>query len=395
MDLDVAVIGASSSGLYAAELLARAGKRVAVFEREAGLASARRTMIVTSKLQETLSAVPDDLILHAVSIMRVQTPGACVDVGLRPPDLIIERVSLIRHLAQRAADAGAELRFGLRFHDMEPFEEGIRLHFNGHKEQQLTVTAEAVIGADGVFSDVATAARIGRPPYVPILQAEVSLPSGWDPGITKVWFGLDGERFFYWLIPESAERGVVGLAGDDTAVIRRLLQRFLQCHNLVPLAYQGAQVAMHHPRLRPWGRVGNAPVLLVGDAAGQVKVSTIGGSITGFAGAEAAARSLLNGTSYSRELRALKRELDAHWWIREFLERLDSKGYDELVSYVTPAVRDLLARKNRDEAIDLVWRLPLVQPRFMWLVGKALLGGRRFPELRPSSEEIQISTTLD
>lgn len=391
MDFDVVVVGASTSGLYAAELLARAGKRVAVFERQAGLASARRTLIVTPRLQEVLAAMPETIVLHTISIMRVQTPNASVDIRLRSPDLIIERVGLTRHLAQRAADAGAELRFGLRFQDMQPHREGVRLYLNGHRDQQVVVTAGAVVGADGVFSDVASAAGIGRPPSVPILQAEVTLPPGWDPEITKVWFDVNDTRFFYWLIPESADRGVVGLVGDDRTVTRRLLQRFLQRHNLAPLAYQGAQVAMYHPRLRPWGRVGRVPVFLVGDAAGQVKVSTVGGTVTGLWGAGAAVSSLLRGTSYARELGPLKRELNTHWLLRLLLERLDNAGYDALVRNLTPAVRAFLSHRNRDEMAGGVWRLLLLQPRLIPLGLRLLFRRRQEPVQLTSGRITRVS----
>ncbi|MCZ7574875.1 MAG: hypothetical protein M5U01_40505 [Ardenticatenaceae bacterium] len=58
--------------------------------------------------------------------------------------------------------------------------------------------------------------------------------------------------------------------GDDRARTHALLQHFLVRHGFQPLAYQGAQIALHHPRLRPWGQIGAAPVLLVGDAAGHL-----------------------------------------------------------------------------------------------------------------------------
>ena len=65
---------------------------------------------------------------------------------------------------------------------------------------------------------------------------------------------------------------------------------------------------------------------MVGDAAGQVKVTTVGGTVTGIEGANAAARAILKRTSYRHELSSLKRELDLHWFIRVMLDRLDNRG---------------------------------------------------------------------
>jgi len=365
MDFDVAVVGASSSGLYAAELLAQAGQRVAVFERERALVPARRTLIVTPRLSHALHRIPEAAVLHRIHVMAVATPGAAVSITLQEPDLVIERGRLARALADRARDAGVELRYGYDFLGFIPCSGGVTLRLRADDGREARVSARAVIGADGAFSHVAAMAGIRRPSVVPILQAEVRLPSDWDPAVTQVWFDARDTRFFYWLIPESSERAVVGLVGDPGVDMRALLRRFLRRHGLEPLGYQGALVAMHHPRLRPWARVGDAPVLLVGDAAGQVKVTTVGGTVTGFLGAAAAARALIKGTPYARELRALERELDLHWLLRVLLDRMDNAAYDRLVESITPRVRQILGRYTRDELTGALWRLLLSQPRLL------------------------------
>lgn len=373
MKLDVAIIGASSAGLYAAEQLARAGRRIGVFEQQTSLKHARRTLIVTPQLRRVLGYIPDAAVLHRIHVMAVASSNANVNIEFRDPDLVIERSHLTHLLADHAQEAGARLRYGHCFQVLELRPEGVALHFSTANGQATTVVTGAVIGADGLFSKVAAATGIERPPAVPTLQAEVRLPPGWDPAVTQVWFDADDTRFFYWLIPEAAERGVVGLVGDDRAETRALLQRFLDRHGLQPLAYQGAQVALHHPRLRPWSQAGSASVLLVGDAAGQVKNTTVGGTVTGLWGADAAVRALLEGTPYARELRPLKRELDLHWFIRRLLDRLDNPGYDRLVESVAPAVQQFLGRHNRDEMAGAFWKLPLRQLSLLTLGLRLLL----------------------
>lgn len=379
MTVDVAVVGASSAGLYAAELLAQAGWRVAVFEQQPELAPARRTLIVTPQLERVLGYVPEAAVVHRVATMAVAAPGAQVRVDLHEPDPIVERSQLIHLLAARARAAGATISCGLRFQRLEPATDGAALTLCG-ANGPTTVIARAVIGADGACSDVAAAAKLERPPVVSIIQAEIALPPGWHPTLAQVWFDADDTRFFYWLLPESRERGVLGVVGDDRAATRALLDRFLARRGFRPLAYQAAQVACYHPRLRPWTRVGTAPVLLVGDAAGQVKVTTVGGTVSGLWGAAAAARALLRGSSYAAEVGSLKRELDVHWIMRLLLDRLDNGGYDRLIRAVTPALRRFLGRRNRDEMAGAFWRLPLHQP---WLLATALRLLLRRPGGRP------------
>jgi flavin-dependent dehydrogenase len=374
---DVAVVGASTSGLYAAEQLARSGLAVGVFERQREIQPARRTYIITPQLRRLLDYDPEPVVLHRIRFMDVATPGAFARVELGEPDVIIERSELTRWLKERALKAGATLHSGYRFQQISPHPGGAELGFSGPDRVDVRVTAGAVIGADGVTSDVASASGLNLPPSVPIVQAEVRLPPDWNPEVSQVWFDVRKTRYFYWLIPESPEVGVAGLVGEPHGDTRALLREFLEQHRLEPLAYQGGQVAMHHPRLRPQGSVGGAPVFLVGDAAGQVKVTTVGGTVTGLWGAKAAARALLNGGSYARELRPVKRELDLHWAIRLVLERLDNRGYDTVVRSVNQGVEGFLGRYNRDEMAGTIWRLPLLQPRLLWIGLKALLPGPR------------------
>ena len=105
--------------------------------------------------------------------------------------------------------------------------------------------------------------------------------------------------------------------------------------------------------------------MLIGDAAGQVKVTTVGGSVTGFWGAQAAVDAVLNGKTYAEELRPLKRELDLHWFIRLLLERLDNRGYDYLVNSMNPGIQDFLGKHTRDEMAGEFWKMVFIQPRFI------------------------------
>jgi flavin-dependent dehydrogenase len=353
--------------LYAATQLARAGKRVAVFEQAQALNPARRTLIVTPHLRRILPDLDAPALLHRISELALSSPGAGTAVTLQDPDLIVERGALIHALAREATGAGVTLILNRRFRGLHPAHSGVRVEFQDADRATVNVTARAVLGADGVFSDVARAAGLEHPPSVPILQAEIELPRGWDPALTRVWFDADATRFFYWLIPESSTRAVVGLVGDERSGMRQLLRRFLEREGFKPLAYQGARIALYHPRLKPYTRVGDADVWLIGDAAGQVKVTTVGGTVSGLLGADAAVRGLVNGTAYADELRVVKRELELHRWMRVALDRFENSDYDRLVRAVTPRVREFLSRHNRDEMAGVAWQLPLLQPQLLSL----------------------------
>ena len=393
MHFEVVIIGASTAGLHAAAQLASAGKRVAVFDRKKELSPARRTLIVTSQMHRVLP-IPPSAVLHETGTLRVAVSGAATAVRLQEPDLVIERSEITRWLLARAEAEGVQVFLGSRFTGLEVSDVQVEVLFRSGSDKKRVTATEAIIGADGIKSNVGRAAAICQPPSVPIVQAEVTLPSGWDPDVTQVWFDADDTNFFYWLIPESSVRGVVGLVGSDGTQTQRLLARFLGHHRLKAEAYQGAKVALHHPRLRPWGRIGELPILMVGDAAGQVKVTTVGGTVTGIEGANAAARAILKRTSYRHELSSLKRELDLHWFIRVMLDRLDNRGYCVLVDSLSSRLRDFLGRHNRDSMAPVSWRLPFVQPRLCQVAVRCLWGRSR-ASLRNSGPVKSLFTEVE
>jgi flavin-dependent dehydrogenase len=124
----------------------------------------------------------------------------------------------------------------------------------------------------------------------------------------------------------------VGLIAEDPKRAERELKAFLQQQQLEPLEFQSSSVPMHRFELMSSVLARNRNVFIVGDAAGQVKVTTVGGVVTGLHGARALATAVLNGRDYRKELRKLKLELDLHLLVRRVLNWLDDKDYDELIA---------------------------------------------------------------
>ena len=309
--------------------------------------------------------------------------------------MVVERSEITRWLLARAEAEGVQVFLGSRFTGLEVSDVQVEVLFRSGSDKKRVTATEAIIGADGINSNVGRAAAICQPPSVPIVQAEVTLPSGWDPDVTQVWFDADDTNFF--LLAHSriqCQRSCRTGRQRDGTQTQRLLARFLGHHRLKAEAYQGAKVALHHPRLRPWGRIGELPILMVGDAAGQVKVTTVGGTVTGIEGANAAARAILKRTSYRHELSSLKRELDLHWFIRVRLDRLDNRGYCVLVDSLSSWLRDFLGRHNRDSMAPVSWRLPFVQPRLCQVAVRCLWGRSR-ASLRNSGPVKSLFTEVE
>jgi digeranylgeranylglycerophospholipid reductase len=370
---EVIVVGGSAAGLYTAAELARGGRGVRVLESKPALEPASRTLIVTNHFRNQLGSSAGASILNEIRRFELFTDGRSAQIALSKPDLIIERARLIPALAREAQQAGANLSFDVRFLGLSPNSRGLHLDVEsaGRREE---LHAASVVGADGASSRVARSA--GWPPIetVPLVQAIVRLPKDCSPDTTRVWFVPDDTPYFYWLIPESAERAALGVIGEgrDTA---KCLARFLEKKQIEPWEWQGARIPVYRRWVPVKRRVGKGQVYLVGDAAAQVKVTTVGGVVTGFRGALGVAQSILR-SGPSRELLALRRELDTHWLIRRTMHHFQQKDYSQLVDLLNLATRDTLSEITRDEATRLLWTVLRRQPRLALLGLRGLLLGR-------------------
>ena len=156
---------------------------------------------------------------------------------------------------------------------------------------------------------------------------------------------------------------------------KQRFDRFLEKKGFEPLEWQGARIPVYRGWVDVKRTVGNSDVYLVGDAAAQVKVSTVGGIVTGFRGARGVADAILRkGRS---ELRVLRRELGTHWLVRRALHHFQQEDYCRLVDMLNDSAKESLGEINRDESTRLLWNVVCRQPKLALLGLRGLLLGRR------------------
>ena len=261
-DGEVIVVGASAAGLYTAGAVARGGRAVRVLESKPRFDPPARTLIVTNHFRNQIGAAARESIVNEIRRFELFTDGRSAQIALNKPDLIIERSRLIPALARDAQSAGAKISFDTRFLGLGANSSGLRLETESAGQHE-ELHAASVVGADGATSRVARTA--GWPPVetVPLVQAIVRLPKDCPADTTRVWFVPDDTPYFYWLVPESAERGALGVIGEQGGDTKRRFERFLEKKNLEPIEWQGARIPVYRKWIPVRRRIGNGNVYLL------------------------------------------------------------------------------------------------------------------------------------
>ncbi len=180
--------------------------------------------------------------------------------------------------------------------------EGARIRYNERVEGSYR--ADNIIGADGPLSGVARHFRFPNiERYAATLQCELPYRAE-DPDAVEVYLSNSMfPGFFGWVIPHDEYRAEFGVGVLMPHRVLPAWQKLLRLKGVGGAAHpRGAAIPLS---LRPRSakRAGRLSVLLVGDAAGQVKSTTGGGVIFGGSCAAIAGAHPANPGAYERAWR--------------------------------------------------------------------------------------------
>ena len=372
--MKVIIIGASISGLYTATLLAKQGVDVEVYDRMKALGGPSRTLIVTGKINEILDSVPEEMVLNRVKYLELFSKSRSARLELSCPDLIVERRRFVEFFARMAEEAGAKLMLRHQFEGFAQFGRKVVVTLRSFETNEAKqISTDILVGADGVHSAVSQAASRNGHQVAALVQARVGLPENGEGDTYRVWFDTNQTNYFYWLIPESDRVAAVGLIAQDVPQAKARLIEFIQEKQLEAIEFQSSIVPMHQFGNANGTVDPNGNVFVVGDAAAQVKVTTVGGVVPGLYGARALAQAILNGRNYRKELDGLKMELNLHLLVRHVLNRFSDKDYDELIGMLDGGLKEILEEWTRDELTQSFLRMIWAQPRLITLGAKVFL----------------------
>ncbi len=264
--VDTIILGAGPAGASAAFHLARQGRQVVLFEREqhgrgkpcgGGMAAS-----VQRWFPFDLSHVVDQVIREVRFTWALEDPVRAVLPG-EAPFWIVRRNVLDAFLADRAGEAGAELRFGTEVVSVE--RQGELWNVVDQHGQRLA--SRSLLIADGSSSTLPGRFGLGppRPRFATTLSLEVECPIA-NPDLARFDFGLVPQGFC-WVFPrqQGYSIGVGTFLGAEDLDADAVLGRLLPSLGLPPDAGQRRPTRLriwdgHHPLDGPG-------VLVAGDAA--------------------------------------------------------------------------------------------------------------------------------
>jgi digeranylgeranylglycerophospholipid reductase len=359
---DVVVIGAGPMGSRAAYRLAAGGHRVLVLEKKSqpGM-KAVCTGIIGQECADVFN-IDDRAIIRKVNSASLFSPsGERLRLKRAEPQAcILDRPALDTAMAERAQQAGAEYRFDTRVADVTIESNSARVTAEYRGKAQV-INSRAVVIAIGFSPGLIRRLGLGEfRDFTVGVQAEVKAP---DTDEVEVYFGNAAPGFFAWLVPTKPRLAKAGLLSRRNA--GSYLKKWL-----AELAARG-KITTDEVRirygvipLRPLSRTCGERLIVVGDAAGQVKPTSGGGIYYGLLSTEIAAEVLHEAlrdddlsarrlARYERGWRKkLSRELRTGYWFRRLFERLSHQQIDRIFAIMKSGGIDEALLKAEDLTFD-------------------------------------------
>ncbi|WP_295721799.1 NAD(P)/FAD-dependent oxidoreductase [uncultured Methanobrevibacter sp.] len=348
-DFDVAIIGGGPVGSSLGYKLQKQGLSVAIFEKKKNIGFPLQCAGILSKSIFDVNDLPHDLILNQVKGAYLHSPNQTMKVKKDAPEAyIIDRVGYDHFLLDRARNSGVKVFMQQKVIELD-IDNGFIISNKGQ------YSAKVIVGADGANSIVSSI--LGNDyKYFTAAQFLVNLSNEdkekLDGDYVDIFINGNITPGFIWSIPLDQNLFRIGLFSkkeyrDELDILNDFLKGSgdFKNNNLnlndyeIIEKYQGMIPIYNKNKILQKGRV-----ILIGDAAGQVKPTTGGGLLCAFNCINMASDVIYNSINndnidllenYSKECRNLYfDEFSNEIKVHKTLGILSDKGFDYLFKKV-------------------------------------------------------------
>ena len=355
MRYDAAIVGAGAAGSMAAYLLSKKGYRVIVLEKNravgekvcGGLVSERvirlsNTEAVTNEIRGADVFFPD---------------GRCVRIGGdKTHAYVIDRNAFDREIAEKAMAEGAIYRMETK-----------AVHISEHRiTGSADISFDVLIGADGAQSAVAHRFSMGNVEYINTIQGEART-FGEDRFVRIYLDTRFSPGFFSWCIPDG-EKTRVGLGSIERG-LRQKLDAFAA---MISVDVKHAKGALIPIGMRKFWKEN---VVLLGDAAGQVKATSGGGLYPLLLAAHLLSEHFDDFEQYRREfMQRFGQELKRALLARRIFVRLSNDDFNYLAGHIAEEVELITRYGDIDYQSEVAQAFIKKHPSLIWYILRKMAG---------------------
>ncbi|MFX0004170.1 MAG: hypothetical protein ACFE9C_12740 [Candidatus Hodarchaeota archaeon] len=378
---DVCIIGGSIAGNYLCYLLSNTKLKIIIIEEHIEIGLPLQCAGIISQKLSKLIDLPKELILNRVDTAKIIIPsGEYIKLKGKENPYVIDRVGL-----------------DLLFYDLIKHKENIT-YFLGEKMQSFKylkdnyqklvlietskriIKAKMLVGCDGPLSKVGKNLGVKNKN---LYAVQIRIKSHFPENEAVLIFNRRWKELFGWIVPEGNRVYRIGIASLNSIVknFRRFLD-ILKIDQRHKIDQQGGLI--------PYGimnRVAFDNIILLGDAAGQVKATTGGGIIMLLTAAKYAAYCIIRCFKQNRfsanEIKkyyqnqckvAIGRELRIHFLIRAILERMTPRDFNKLFKIIkTSNIENLISiYGDMDFPKTLIFKI-IKNPKFVPFLIRYLL----------------------
>jgi digeranylgeranylglycerophospholipid reductase len=287
--IQIAVVGAGPAGSIAAETAAGLGAEVALIDRKDEIGTPVQCggflpevhelqgLMPRAHLPPSLVDIPERCILHRTVLQRIYSPfGRAKEFPVA--GRVLDRRAFDRHLAYRAARAGASVLPATRA-VLADGELRLRGRFPGEMRPRV------IIGADGPLSGVARSAGMPSGELGICLEYEMADIEIDDKAAEMYFSTRYAPGGYAWIIPLSRDTANVGVGVRSSYLgkssLPDVLDRFVKEHPVAGEKLRRGEVLAVMRGVVPAGgspgAIQQGNILLAGDAAGHVMATSGGG----------------------------------------------------------------------------------------------------------------------
>jgi len=357
---DIIVVGGGPCGSFSAFTAARLGAEVSVFEehKEIGVPKHCAGHLSIAGLKRLGLRLPHGIVENEFKGAIFHSPSGKKIVIRRasPVTCVVNRELFDKYILNLAIKSGVRYFLESRVKSFlfdSGFVAGVAFR-KGRVEKSLA--SSVVINAEGCSSTLLKRTglqTLDGSMVVNAIQAEVDRVDEVDLDMVEVYLGRKyASGFFAWIIPKRDDSAKVGLAAR-TGNPREYLRRFMEKHPAASKKLRRSDVtnlSVHPISLGgPIPKTYSKGLLVVGDAASQVKPTTGGGVIVGLSCSRIAGEVACEAVKKNDFSEAILSRYQSRW--RELV------GFDLAVMRQTRKLLNRLSDRKIDKIVDLCGKL--------------------------------------